>query len=133
MHDILVDNKTIYNFEIAFIKFFSFITKLSILLFMVGFFQEKPLSIIKINYVIKIAIAIFLIYRFNPYRRHKIVFTALDHKVTYSAGVYIFTLSFIDILNQYVEMFRAQITTYTLPIVTQVKQYITPFTNNINL
>ena len=133
MPDVLVDNKTIYNFEVAFIKFFSIITKISIFLFMVGFFQEKPLSILKINYAIKIAIAIFLIYRFNPYRKDKAVFTDLDRKVTYSAGVYILTLSFIDILNQYVEMFRAQITTYTLPIVAQVKQYITPFTNIIHL
>lgn len=120
MPDLLVDNKTIYNLELAFIKFFSVITKISIFLFMVGFFQEKPVSILKINYVIKIAIAFFLIYRFNPYRKSQIVFTKLDRKVAYSAGVYILTLSFIDILNQYVNMFRAQITSYTLPIIAQI-------------
>ena len=90
---------------------------------MVGFFQEKPISILKINYVIKIAIAFFLIYRFNPYRIGKIMFTDLDRKVAYSAGVYILTLSFIDILDQYVEIFRAQITSYTLPIIAHVKSY----------
>ena len=123
MPDILVDNKTIYNLEIAFIKIFSFITKISIFLFMVGFFQEKPISILKINYLIKIAIAFFLIYRFNPYRTGKIMFTDLDRKVAYSAGVYILTLSFIDILNQYVNMFRSQITSYTLPIIAHAKSY----------
>lgn len=124
MPDLLIDNKTIYNFELAFIKIFNFITKISILLFMVGFFQETPLSILKINSAIKIAIALFLIYRFNSYRKHKIVFTDLDQKVAYSAGVYILTISFIDILDQYVKMFRAQITAYTLPIITQVTSYI---------
>ena len=126
MPDFLVDNKTIYNLELAFIKFFSVITKLSIFLFMVGFFQEKPISILKINYVIKIAIAFFLIYRFNPYRTGKIVFTDLDQKVAYSAGIYILTLSFIDILDQYVKIFRAQITSYTLPVIAHVTSFIVP-------
>ena len=116
MHDFLVDNKTIYKFELAFIKIFNFVTKITILLFMVGFFKEPPISILKINYVIKIAIAVFLIYRFNSYRTN-IVFTKLDQKVAYSAGVYILTISFIDILNPYLEMVRAQITQYTLPII----------------
>lgn len=120
MQDFLIDNKTIYKFELAFIKFFNFITTISILLFMVGVFQELPISVLKINYVIKIAIAFFLIYRFNPYRKHQIVFTKLDRKVAYSAGLYILTLSFIDILNQYVEIFRSQITSYTLPIISQI-------------
>jgi len=119
MPDFLIDNKTIYNFELAFIKFFNFITKISILLFMIGFFKEPPISILKINYVIKIAIAFFLIYRFNSYRTN-IVFTKLDRKVAYSAGLYILTISFIDILNPYLEMVRAQITQYTLPIITHV-------------
>ena len=123
MPDLLIDNKTIYKFELAFIQFFSFITKLSIFLFMVGFFQEKPISILKINYVIKIAIAFFLIYRFNPYRTGKIMFTDLDQKVAYSAGVYILTISFVDILDQYVEIFRSQITSYTLPVIAYVKSY----------
>ena len=116
MHDFLVDNKTIYNLELAFIKFFNFITQITILLFMVGFFKDPPISILKINYVIKIAIAFFLIYRFNSYRT-TVVFTKLDQKVAYSAGIYILTISFIDILNPYLEMVRAQITPYTLPII----------------
>lgn len=124
MPDVLIDNKTIYKFELAFIQFFNFITKISILLFMVGFFQELPISVLKINYVIKIAIAFFLIYRFNPYRKSQIVFTKLDQKVTYSAGLYILTISFIDILEQYVNMFRAQITSYTLPVIAEIKSYI---------
>lgn len=119
MPDFLVDNKTIYNLELAFIKFFNFITKITILLFMVGFFKEPPISILKINYVIKIAIAFFLIYRFNSYRSN-VVFTKLDRKVAYSAGVYILTISFIDILNPYLEMARAQITPYTLPLIAHI-------------
>lgn len=124
MSDLLIDNKTIYNLEIAFIKLFNFITKLSIFLFMVGFFQEKPISILKINYFIKIAIAFFLIYRFNPYRKGKIVFTDLDRKVAYSAGIFILTISFVDILDQYVRLFRDQITSYTLPLIAHVKSYL---------
>jgi hypothetical protein len=124
MPDLLVDNKTIYNLEYNFIKVFSYITKISFLLFMVGIFQAKSTLLIKINFVVKVLIALFLVYRFNSYRTQKIVFTELDRKVAYSAGKYILLISFIDISEYYLEIIRSYITPYTLPVINFFKEKI---------
>jgi len=123
MPDILVDNKTIYNFEIAIVKLFSYTSKVVLILFLVGIFQEKPIYVIEFNYMLKIAIALFLIYRFNSYRK-AVVFTELDRKVTYSAGMYILVISFFDIFAQFTGEIRAKITPYTLPIIGYLKGHI---------
>lgn len=122
MPDLLVDNKTIYNLEYNFITAFSYITKISLVLFMVGIFQSKPLYLIEINFFIKVLIALFLIYRFNSHRTQKIVFTELDRKVVYSAGTYILLISFIDISEKYMGIIRSYITPYTLPIINYFKE-----------
>jgi len=124
MPDVLIDNKAIYNFEYKFITFCSYVTKLTVFLFMIGFFQQKPTSYVKLNIFIKTLISVFLIYRFNKYRTSKIVFTELDRKVVYFAGVYILTLTFIDLYEHYMELLRSHITKYTLPIVTKIKEFI---------
>jgi hypothetical protein len=122
MPDLLVDNKTIYNLEYNFITAFSYITKISLVLFMVGIFQSKPSYLIEINFFIKVLIALFLIYRFNSHRTKKIVFTELDRKVVYSAGTYILLISFIDISEYYLQLVRSNITPYTLPVITYLKE-----------
>ena len=122
MSDLLVDNKTIYNLEYNFITAFSYITKISLVLFMVGIFQSKPSYLIEINFFIKILIALFLIYRFNSHRTQKIVFTELDRKVVYSAGTYILLISFIDISEKYMEIIRSYITPHTLPVINYFKK-----------
>ena len=66
---------------------FSFIIKLTVILFIIGVFENKPTFITNFNFVVKLILAIFLIYRFNKYRKDKIKFTELDRKVSYSAGV----------------------------------------------
>jgi hypothetical protein len=121
MKDLLVDNKTIYNLEYNFIKYFSYITKAITFLFIIGFFNEKPASFIQINFVIKVFISLFLMYRFNKYRE-KVAFTELDRKVVYSAGVYILIISFIDIFDYYVKLIRSKVTVYTLPFVDEFKR-----------
>ena len=123
MKDLLVDNKIIYNLEYNFIKYFSYITKAITFLFIIGFFNEKPATFIEINFFIKVFIALFLMYRFNKYRE-KAVFTELDRKVVYSAGVYILIISFIDIFDYYVKLIRSKVTVYTLPFVDQIKDFL---------
>lgn len=117
MSDILIDNKKFYNFELNFLNYFSFVTKLTVILFLIGIFQNKPSILIQFNFVVKIILALFLIYRFNSYRKHKIEFTELDRKVCYSAGIYIILISFLDIINYYTETIR--------------NNFILPFTKNI--
>lgn len=134
MKDALIDNKFIYNTELMIVKIFSYTSKIVLVLFLIGFFQEKPALIIELNYILKILIAVFLIYRFNSYRKHAVVFTELDRKVTYSAGMYILVISFVDIITYYMHEIRSKITPHTLPVINYLKNIIVlkPFTNNLN-
>ena len=121
MNDILIDNKDFYNFELKFLRFISFITKVSLVLFIIGFFQTKNNYILSFNFIVKIILALFLIYRFNKYRKHKIEFTELDRKVCYSSGVYIILISFFDLITNYIDTIR---NTYILPITQPITQPI---------
>jgi hypothetical protein len=122
MSDVLIDNKDFYNFELKFLNFITFITKASFVLFIIGIFQNKIDYISKFNFVIKVILALFLIYRFNSYRKEKIRFSELDRKVCYSAGIYIITISFFDLINNYIDTIRNQI---ILPITKPITEPIT--------
>ena len=123
MSDILIENKFIYNLELNFISIFSWITKIVIFLYIVGFFKEKPLQFETINFTFKVIIALFLIYRFNSYRKKTIHFTELDRKIAYSSGIYILLISFVDIFDVYTQKFRNIIVPYTKPIINTAKSY----------
>ena len=116
MSDWLVDNPFFYDNATFFIHYFGYISNIVIILFIVGFFSNEPSVFLTINFFIKILFSLFLIYRFNSYRKNKIQFTDLDRKICYSAGVYIFTFSFIDVIQTYVERLRQLIDPYTSPI-----------------
>jgi hypothetical protein len=113
MNDILIDNKDFYNFEVNFLHFISIITKVSFVLFIIGFFQTKNDFLLQFNFIVKVILALFLIYRFNNYRKRKIEFTELDRKVCYSSGIYIILISFFDLINNYIDTIRNN---YVLPI-----------------
>jgi len=122
MPDILIDNKNIYNFELYFLYFFSIITKLTVILFFVGFFQEKPTIIIEINSIVKFILGLYLIYRFNRYRKYKIKFTELDRKICYSTGLYIVLLSLGEYVLQMSYDIRSRVQIYTNPIVDYINK-----------
>ena len=61
--DPLIDNKDFYTFETNFLHYFGWITKITVVLFLVGFFQQKPTIFINFNFIVKICLALFLIYR----------------------------------------------------------------------
>jgi hypothetical protein len=125
MTDILVDNKDIYYFELNFLYYFNMITKLTIILFIIGFFQSEPFIIIEFNFIVKILLALFLIYRFNNYRQKHIRFTELDRKVCYSSGIYIIIVSFMEIINKNAQYIRQK---YILPFTTPIIHYILSYT-----
>jgi hypothetical protein len=121
MPDVLIDNKKLYNFQIYFLYFFSIVTKSTAILFLIGFFQERPYAIIKTNSIVKFILGLYLIYRFNSYRKHKIEFTDLDRKICYSTGLYIVLLSLGEYILQLSYNVRSRIIVYTLPIIDYVK------------
>ena len=124
MKDFLIDNKYIYQCQINFIHYFSYVTKIFLVLFMIGFLKDKPQELFIMNFCIKVILGIFLVYRFNNYRTNKITFTELDRKVIYSIGIYILLLSFTDIIIQFLTFIRSIILPYTLPIIEKGKTFL---------
>ena len=122
MSDILVDNKFFYNISFYFIHYFGILTKVITVLFIIGYFANKPSIFLSINFVVKVCISLFLIYRFNKYRKNKLIFTELDRKVCYSAGIYILFVSFLDVIQNYTDKIRGFIQPYTLPVIEKIKK-----------
>ena len=121
--DPLIDNQALYTLETNFLNYFGWLTNLTVLLFFLGFFQEKPTIFIEFNFVVKVFLALFLIYRFNKYRKNEIVFTDLDRKVCFSAGIYILIISFTDYITNYINEFQRLLLPYTQPIVQSIKSF----------
>ena len=123
MKDIIVDNSYLYTFLLQFVHYFGMISKIVFVVFIIGVFSDKPESYIFINFIVKIVMSIFLIYRFNKYRG-KIEFTELDRKLCYSAGLYILLFSFADIIQIYIAKLRDKINNYTFPIIENINKEI---------
>jgi hypothetical protein len=67
-----------------------------------GFSQYSQKYLDYLDYYIRIYICLFLIWRFNPLR-NSIMFTDLDRKIVFSAGLFILTTT---ILNEYLLLFK---------------------------
>jgi hypothetical protein len=112
MTNILVDNKELYNIQYYFIKYFNYIFTIIIILFLIGIITNIPTFFIEINFLVKIFIALFLIYRYNPYRKHNIKITELDKTLAYLAGIYIIFISFADYIYVFSRIIRNKVTEY---------------------
>ena len=73
---------------------FIILTWISIITLSLGFTIINPKYISTINYYIKIYVSLYLMYRFNMFR--KVQFTDLDRKIVFSAAVFIFTATALD-------------------------------------
>jgi hypothetical protein len=76
---------------------FNIVTVVSIVLYIVvalGVWSRAPQYLEDLQYYVKIYVALFLIYRFNPFRNIK--FTNLDRKIAFSAGVFLVGTSFFE-------------------------------------
>ena len=73
---------------------FIILTWISIITLSLGFTIINPKYISTMNYYIKIYVSLYLMYRFNMFR--KVQFTDLDRKIVFSAAVFIFTATALD-------------------------------------
>ena len=121
MADWLIDNPFFYNNVLFFIHHFERISIFIVILFIIGVIRDKPESFLAANFIVQVFLAIYLIYRFNHYRKEIPRFNDLDRKICYYAGVYILTFSFLEVLQTYTEKFRKLIDPYTVPIVNKIK------------
>jgi hypothetical protein len=122
MTDYIVDNKLFYVLMYNFLRLVSFIVYFSTFLYLFGFLNS--LYFLLMNFYVKITISIFLIYRFNSLRKRRLVFTDLDRKICFSAGIYILALSF----QEYVVYFSKEIRQFMLK-----NNFLLGFTDDIKI
>jgi hypothetical protein len=86
---------------------FDYISLFLVFIFIYGLIYNEPIIFVKINFLIKVIIGIYLMYKFNDFNKHKtIVFTVLDKKICFSAGLYLIVFSFADMINMYVNKIK---------------------------
>lgn len=75
----------------------------------IGFGFAQPDIVTTLDYYLKIFLALYLLYRFNPIRK-EFDFKELDRRVAFSAGVFIFTTTILNkILITYSSKYRDEI------------------------
>ncbi len=90
------------TFEEYAISIFGIITTCSVILFVMGFIEDKLETILFVNFGLKIFISLYLIYKYNPFQKNNLHFTNLDRKIVFSLSIYNILVSFSDIILLYV-------------------------------
>ena len=91
----MVNNKDLYNFQNTAFTIFIVVSYILYALILFGFLSKAPEYTSTLIGYIKIYICLFLIWRFNPLR-YNIVFTELDRKIVFSAGLFLLTTTAIS-------------------------------------
>jgi hypothetical protein len=95
-------------------RFFNIFIIVSYALIFISFFglsDSAPEYLKSMDYYIRIYICLFLIWRFNPFRKvYK--FTELDSKIAFNAGLFILTTT---ALNNYLVDAREKIKKFIMP------------------
>jgi hypothetical protein len=85
-----------------------YITWLLYIVIALGLSATAPQYLDVLQSFIKLYISLFLIYRFNPFRRVK--FTGLDAKIAFSAGVFLLGTTAIDgIIKKHLSILKEHI------------------------
>ena len=95
----MVFNKDLHRFQN---RAFDIIMNITLILYIVialGLSANAPQYLYELHSIIKIYISLFLIYRFNPFRRVK--YTGLDVKIAFSAGLFLLGTTAIDEILKY--------------------------------
>jgi hypothetical protein len=90
-------NEKLFDLQHNLFTFFIIISYVLIIALYLGLSSSAGSYLHVIDYYMRIYICLFLIWRFNPFR--KIEFTELDRKIVFSAGLFILTTT---ALNQYI-------------------------------
>ena len=59
-----------------------------------GFLENEPQYLGTVDYLVKVFMALFLIWRFNPWA--KIAFSDFDRRVVFSSGIFLFTVTIVN-------------------------------------
>jgi hypothetical protein len=101
----MIFNKNIHIFQINVFNIIIYLTWILYIAILFGVSSKAPQYLDDLQYYVKIYVSLFLIYRFNPFRRVR--FTGLDAKVAFSAGVFLLTTTTINsILENYLSIIK---------------------------
>lgn len=104
----MVFNRDIHIFQNRMYDIIVYITWFLYFAIALGLSVNAPEYLNTLESFMKIYVSLFLIYRFNPFRRVK--FTSLDAKIAFSAGVFLLGTTAIDgILENYLSSFKEYI------------------------
>jgi len=101
----MFNKQTLHKFQDRIFNLFIIISWSFIIISALGFSQETPKFLASLDYYIRIYICLFLMWRFNPLRKHY-EFTDLDRKIAFSAGLLILTTT---TLNKYLKVVQEKI------------------------
>lgn len=93
-------NRDLHSFQNRLFDIIIYVTWILYIVVALGLSASAPQYLDDLHTFVKIYVSLFLIYRFNPFRRVK--FTGLDAKIAFSAGLFLLTTTAIDgILKNY--------------------------------
>jgi hypothetical protein len=95
----MITKNKINTVQEIFFDIFIYISYALIVISFLGLSNAAPKYLYDLDYYVRIYICLFLIWRFNPFRKID-TFTNLDRKIVFSAGLFILTTT---ALNQYLE------------------------------
>lgn len=98
----MVFNRTLYKFQNNAYNIIIILTWILYILIALGLSANAPQYLDDLQSFVKIYISLFLIYRFNPFRRVK--FTSFDAKIAFSAGLFLLATTAINnIIETYIK------------------------------
>jgi len=98
-------NKQIHKIQYQLFTIIIYVTWLLYILIALGLSANAPQYLDDLQYYVKIYVSLFLIYRFNPFRR--VQFTELDAKIAFSAGLFLLATTAINsILQNYLDKIK---------------------------
>ena len=94
----MFNKKILHKIQDKFFDVFIIISWLLIIISTLGLSQQAPKFLEDLDYYIRIYICLYLMWRFNPFRKYY-EFTNLGRKIAFSAGLFILTST---TLNRYI-------------------------------
>lgn len=86
-----------------------YITYILYIAIALGLSANAPQYLDELQRYIKLYVSLFLIYRFNPFRR--VQFTGLDAKIAFNAGWFLLATTFVDsLIKTYLESIKKYVT-----------------------
>jgi hypothetical protein len=114
-------SKKIYDVQNRAFDIFIFVSWVLYFAILFGVSINAPSYLDNVDYYAKIYVSLFLLYRFNAFR--KVTFTELDRKIAFSAGVFLFaTTALNQVLTQYLDPLKSKISSILPNSVNQTTQ-----------